>query len=241
MFVWGPSGAVGPGDNDRYYAGCMTLATPPVAPADTTRERLVDAAAEVFAERGYERAGVAEIARRAGYTTGAIYSRYSGKAELLADAIRCSTQDEFDRLFAEHAFEGRPTDILERVGSHLVTRQPEPGRALLLEAFAAARRDPEVARVLRDHLDDRARRLAALIADAQASGLVDPDLDTRAVVHFAHAVGLGFLLFEAVDAEHPDPQAWDAVVHRVIAAMVPSFAEPSTDPSPATTPSRGGN
>ena len=37
--------------------------------------RLLAAAADVFAERGYDGAGVAEIARRAGPTTGAIYSR----------------------------------------------------------------------------------------------------------------------------------------------------------------------
>ena len=38
----------------------------------------------MFAEKGYAGAGVAEIARRAGVTTGAIYSRYRGKDDLLA-------------------------------------------------------------------------------------------------------------------------------------------------------------
>ena len=45
------------------------------------RRRLLVAATEVVAERGYDRAGVAEIARRAGLTTGAIYSRYRGIAK----------------------------------------------------------------------------------------------------------------------------------------------------------------
>jgi TetR/AcrR family transcriptional regulator, transcriptional repressor of aconitase len=40
--------------------------------SDPTRERLLAAAAEVFAEKGYDRAGVQEIAHRAGFTTGAI-------------------------------------------------------------------------------------------------------------------------------------------------------------------------
>ena len=51
------------------------------------RARLIEAAADVFAEKGYEGAGVQEIARRAGLTTGAIYSRFSGKADLLAATI----------------------------------------------------------------------------------------------------------------------------------------------------------
>lgn len=186
-----------------------------------TGERLIVAAAQVFAERGYDRAGVAEIARRAGLTTGAIYRRFTGKAELLAEAIRAFTGDEFDDLFAEHAFEGRVTDILATVGSHLVTRQPAPAQAILLEAFVAARRDPEVADVLRAHLADRAARLGGLVETAKQAGLVDPTLDTAAVVQFAHAVGLGFLLFEAVGTPNPDPRGWDGVIHRVIDSLVP--------------------
>jgi AcrR family transcriptional regulator len=189
--------------------------------SDATSERLVVAAAEVFAEKGYEGAGVAEIARRAGFTTGAIYSRFSGKADLLAEAIKACTQDEFDQLFAEHAFEGRATDLLATVGSHLVTREPQPGQALLLEAFAAARRDPEVARLLREHLVDRATRLASLVDDGKATGLVDPALDTQSIVHFAHAVGLGFLLFQAVGATNPEPASWETVIRRVVESVVP--------------------
>src|SRR3954454_9960132 len=88
------------------------------ASLDDTFARLVTAAAEVFSERGYDGAGVQEIARRAGLTTGAIYSRYSGKAELLLEAIRGSSNDEFDALFADHRFDERATDLLTTVGSH---------------------------------------------------------------------------------------------------------------------------
>ena len=210
----------------------MTLAQPTVdltsprpdpadVTADTTADRLVAAAAEVFAEKGYDGAGVAEIARRAGLTTGAIYSRFSGKAELLAAAVEACTGDEFDQLFAEHAFAGRATDILHTVGSHLVTRRPEPARALLLEAFVAARRNPEVAALLRDHLADRAARMASLVDASKDQGLVDPAIDTTSMVQFAHAVGLGFLLFEAVGAPNADATAWEALIARVLASVQP--------------------
>ena len=110
---------------------------------DPIRAKLIAAAAEVFAEKGYEGAGVAEIARRAGYTTGAIYGRFTGKAELLQAAIEAAPDSELDRLFNEHRFEGKVTDILTTVGSHLVTDDTMSNNALLLEAFVAARRDPD--------------------------------------------------------------------------------------------------
>jgi AcrR family transcriptional regulator len=49
---------------------------------ERTRERVVAAAARVFARRGYHRATVDEIASEAGYTIGAIYSNFAGKEEL---------------------------------------------------------------------------------------------------------------------------------------------------------------
>src|SRR5687767_5034028 len=110
----------------------------PAADADTVEpltERLLAAAAEVFAERGYDGAGVAEIARRAGVTTGAIYSRYRGKAELLVAALDVHTTDELDLLFADHRFEGRMADIIRIAGSHLVDPDDAACPALLLEAF----------------------------------------------------------------------------------------------------------
>lgn len=48
-----------------------------------TRERLLAAAAELFAERGVEAASVDAVAERAERTSGAIYDHFGGKAGLL--------------------------------------------------------------------------------------------------------------------------------------------------------------
>ncbi len=186
--------------------------------ADPLGDRLLDAAAEVFAERGYDGAGVAEIARRAGATTGAIYSRFSGKAELLAAALDARTLDEFDELFADHRFEGRMEDILTVAGSQLIKRDPDPTQALLLEAFVAARRDAQVAELLRGRIQDRRNSLANIIEAAKASGGIDERLDTDALVTFCHSVGFGFLLFEALDLPLPAPGAWEQLIERLVAA-----------------------
>ena len=219
--------------------GSSVVAPDEIVPtgADATTSRLLLAAAEVFAEKGYDGAGVAEIARRAGLTTGAIYSRFTGKAELLAAAISASVPDEFDVLFAEHAFDGRAKDILHTVGAHLVTRPSQPVQGMLLEAFVAARRDPEVAALLRAQFDDRRRRLAVLLEAGKANGLIDPELDTYSIVHFAHAVGLGFLAYDAIGADQPDSDAWEAVIARVVAALDPANPTTAADlaaPAPGT-------
>ena len=200
---------------------------------DATRQRLVAAAAEVFAERGYDGAGVQEIARRAGLTTGAIYSRYTGKAELLRDAIAVSSTDELDELFNQHRFEGHVSDVIRVAGSHLVERSAEhaddPAAALLLEAFVAARRDPDIRTVVKGVLEERAGRLAEIIEAAKADGSVDPTIDTDAAVRFCHAVGLGFLIYEALDLDLPLAEPWEALITRLVVAIA---ATPDTDHEP---------
>src|SRR3977135_3044040 len=47
-----------------------------------TRERVLEAADEVFARRGFYAARLEEIAERAGFTRGAVYSNFRGKDEL---------------------------------------------------------------------------------------------------------------------------------------------------------------
>jgi AcrR family transcriptional regulator len=52
------------------------------------REQIVAAAGEEFAERGYAGTSVAQVAARAGFTKGAVYSNFGGKPELFAAAMQ---------------------------------------------------------------------------------------------------------------------------------------------------------
>ena len=206
---------------------------------DPLRAKLLDAATEVFAEKGYAGAGVAEIARRAGVTTGAIYSRYSGKDELLSEAIAVATSGEFDALFSDHRFEGRMEDILRIAGSHLVERshptRPADRHApgMLLESFVAARHEPTVLTFLQERMVVRRDRLAEIVEAAKSTRGIDPDIDTDALVTFCHAVALGFLLLEVLDAPMPDARSWEALIERLLASVGDPSAFPRGGGRPA--------
>ena len=49
---------------------------------DRTRARLIQAAADVFGERGFDAARLEDVAKRAGLTTGAIYGNFRSKEDL---------------------------------------------------------------------------------------------------------------------------------------------------------------
>lgn len=53
----------------------------------STRERIVEAARNLFAEKGFDRTTTAEIAREAGISEGTIYRHFKSKKELLMECV----------------------------------------------------------------------------------------------------------------------------------------------------------
>ncbi|MFT7473870.1 MAG: TetR/AcrR family transcriptional repressor of uid operon [Verrucomicrobiales bacterium] len=209
-------------DNHRYYQAVVTYTTS----EDPLGGKLLAAAAEVFAEFGYDRAKVAEIARRAGVTTGAIYSRYRGKADLLADALGTHLVEQIERVLPE-APEGGVA-LLSIMGAHLLDA-PQSANWLVMEAVVAARRDPELAAMIRRSFEDDESRISKHIQQAKDDGQIDRSLSTLAVAQFAMAVGMGMNISRLLNREQPSTDDWNEVIDRVLFAATPEFSRSSTD------------
>lgn len=189
---------------------------------DDIRRRLIDAAAEVFAERGYDGARVQQIAERANLTTGAIYNRFSGKSELLLEAADHHSEDLLPMLLDA---ELRTADVLAAAAAALVDSKPTLGRALLHELFLSARREPELADKLRPRLVESNDRLARLISEDQSAGLIHPEVDVAAMAVFCQAVGLGVDILQIIGVDLPSPDEWQRVVDLLISAVVPEVTD----------------
>jgi AcrR family transcriptional regulator len=206
----------------------MMVIMAPVASTTTaepsTRDRLIAAAIEVFAQQGYEGARLQDIARAAGLTTGAVYANYRGKAELLFDAIGARAGVELDGLLRATPDVGART-LLERLGDRL----PEPrdaGPSLLVDAIAAARRDEELASLLRARLETREAMVAGIIGRAQSDGGLDASMSTDAFARFATMLATGALVFRGLGIAQPDPAEWHALIARLLDALAPDPASP---------------
>ena len=184
--------------------------------AAETRERLLRAAADVFAERGYDGTRVADIAAAAGVSNGAMYAHFGSKAELLVDALRTHGR----RLLAE-AFAADPdrsvTDLLLMIGRWLPRRRDASGY-LIVEALVAARRDKDVAGPMRGYVGERADWLVGLMRAAQADGALDPALSPNALAHFCLLLSMGSALVTP-DLHAVDDAEWAVLLSRIVAAM----------------------
>src|SRR5712692_8018901 len=112
-----------------------------------TRERLRDAAAEVFIRHGFEGASVEEISAEAGYTRGAFYSNYASKEELFFEVLQERAYQEYTRILEETPSDLRPREQLRWGAEQLVERYSSTDRErvwlprLWLECMALAARD----------------------------------------------------------------------------------------------------
>ncbi len=194
----------------------------PRARSDELTDRLLQAAIEVFTDRGIEKAGVAAIARRAGVTTGAIYSRWEGKQELLLDALDVVLVQQVADLLAAGP-QASAADVLESLGAHLLEREAASD-ALLLEAMVTARRDPDFRELFNARVHDEEGHLALLIDNGKEAGIVDPALSTAAIVTLCQAISFGFVVMGAIDKSTAPADEWNAVIHRLISAALPAPA-----------------
>lgn len=185
-----------------------------------TRQRLLDVAADVFAERGYEGARVQEIAQRAGMTTGAIYGNFAHKSALLMAVIDLAGKQALRALpTVDPGF--RPADLLKLWAGRLAVPSTSRIRLLFVEVLTAARREDEAReQVVRGLLSARAD-VAELVRTARGKGQVHPDVAGDALGHFLLSLTLGSYLLEAAGTPLPDEDDWSRLIEVVTEALAP--------------------
>jgi AcrR family transcriptional regulator len=186
-----------------------------VAAADPLRGQLLDAAARVFAAKGYSGTKIQDIVREAGLSTGAVYGRFSSKDHLLREAVLAQRN-----RFASGAMPAgmRVAELIQRLAA--VSDAPlSVSEAVRLEAFVTARREADVAEAVAEAQRDWREVVQPLVDKAIADGTVAADVDPEAVLYFVRTIALGLLLQRAAGLPGPDPAGWDALVRRIVASF----------------------
>lgn len=146
----------------------MQFVAPPRTPRKAeTRLRLLDAALELVAEKGFGNASLADIAARAGVTTGAVYSNFRSKEALLLELIEQQMQGA-PELPEDYPPAGDPDKpVLEHMVDTAVAAarfvdRPQSRRLAILqvELLAMAIRERSLQRRLRRESRELTSRLA---------------------------------------------------------------------------------
>jgi AcrR family transcriptional regulator len=173
---------------------------------EPTRERILSAAAQLFAECGFTGASMPAIAAQSGITAGAIYRHFASKAELLLEVVKRALEAlpfSFERSSAAD-----DATLLPEFAARLTDPALTLLRQLSVEVHAAARRDPEVRKLLSAYNELALRKIRALLEVEEQAGPRDalwaPEYTARALTVFL--MGLNHM-----DTLHPQlvgDQAW---------------------------------
>ncbi len=181
-----------------------------------TRQRLLRAAADVFARRGYDGTRVADIATEAGLSNSALYAYFTSKAELLVGALRTHGRRPLEDMVAADP-QRSIVDMFMRTGVGL-REQPDADRYLVIEALIAVRRDPEVAASMTAYVRERAEWMTGLVEQAQLRGEIDATVSARAIAHLATALAIGSTLLTP-DLHDVGDEEWTALLSRVVTSI----------------------
>jgi len=187
------------------------------------REELLSAALRVFARRGYREAGVEEIATEAGYSKGAIYWHFSGKAELL-DALLEERVDKPMREKVALLASAPPDQDMSVEASHTFARQVEEQReAVLLEReyWSLAIRDPELrARYVERQAELRRELAAAMQARARHLGTPDLTMPAEDVARIVMSIIEGLGIDELIEPGSVRPELVGEALAVIYAGLV---------------------
>ncbi len=179
------------------------------------RSRVLQAAGEVFAERGFAAASLDQVAAAAGFTKGAVYSNFASKDELFLALMAEEVQRRVDGVAAALQAATDLPAALAAVNAEL-SRREAAWQLLFLEFWQRAVRDPEVRRRFVASRRDLRTRITATVARYLAEHPVQTGWDAESLTLVIIALANG-LAVEAL----PDPEAVpDDLLARVLADLV---------------------
>jgi TetR/AcrR family transcriptional regulator, mexJK operon transcriptional repressor len=196
------------------------------------RRAILDAAAPIFGNEGYERGGIDAIASAAGVSKPTIYSYFGAKEQLfrqtVADSAGQQNAEAHEVIQRLDLSPERWRASLHELGLKLVECQRSDCAMFLQRMIAAeSARDPQVYQAVRTGaadpiLEALAGRLA-MLGNAGYLLLPDPALAARQF--------LALITAEISElTEHGTKQVPDAVIQRAVAAGVETFLRAATRP-----------
>jgi AcrR family transcriptional regulator len=180
---------------------------------EDTRTRLLAAAREVFLERGYHGATLERVAATAGYTKGAVYARFSDKADLFLTLLANRLDANIPDLLA--LAESGEVEEAIRALMRLRTNRPHADiewSRVVLEFRVHAARDPALNARFAAVYEKLRGGLTEIIGGLLArAGVERPRIPADALARVILALANGGLLEQFIDGDAFPQTAFEEV------------------------------
>ncbi|GAB3249524.1 TetR/AcrR family transcriptional regulator [Chitinimonas naiadis] len=212
------------------FAGLLDGDAP--QPVDT-RDRILESAARVFAQKSYQGASLDEVAADAGLTKGAVYWHFKSKNDLFFALLDSRFQQEYDQhlpeALARESAHVDPKDSMKELLAGVLDRvKHDPDWPRLFLEFMGQARDPEVRNRLSSAYQDSWRMSAGLITHQHQLRGQTPPADPELLAVFWSALMDGLILSWLIN---PERIQLDSLMPRIVDMLWQGLA-PQSPASP---------
>jgi AcrR family transcriptional regulator len=159
---------------------------------EATRQHILEAAAEAFAEHGFAGTSLNDVIRAAGATKGGFYHHFPSKEALALEVVRYKQEQWTGRVISASMQHTRAMDQLMAMTRALCDLHEQDKAADSLGKLCAElSEDPELAPRLSTQFVTWVDITQSLLARAQAEGDVRPDVDPRTAAEVAVSLFMG--------------------------------------------------
>lgn len=179
--------------------------------AEAREEAILAAALELVREVGYDRLSMDALAERARAGKATIYRHWSGKAQVVAEAIRRLKCERFQELVDTGSLRGDLLNAVDQTGASFTAEDA----AIVAGVMSAMRTDPELAELVRSQVLDDRGDFNGIIERAVRRG----ELPEGSAADLAHEVITALLINRLVI--HGRPIGDDFAIHVVDDLVLP--------------------
>lgn len=194
-----------------------------VTSAEQSRNRILEAAARLFDERGLAGVTARDVASEAGVSARTVSRHFPDLSDLFAEVVTAragsTVSDDLVRQTRDES--GSPMGALLWAAREVFAAPERNWSALELEAFAAAHRDPDVAELMRSRIGGRWTAMEEVVRRMQEGGVIDDSLDSDALIHFSLVLSVGLALADSVVPVSVDERKWTGLMSRLLTALGP--------------------
>jgi len=211
--------------NERSFTTCAAMTDMRATRTIDRKPQILEAAAQCFAQGGFHRATMQDVARSAGMVPGNLYHYFSSKEAIIEELV------ERDRAaiaqdFAALAESTHLMDAFRALGRKHFIEEPREKAILSLQIWSEAALDPKIAAHIATLHEEVRQGIVSVCQAAKHRGEIHPDADIDAIARLILILSDGLVRRRAIDPDYDSEKEVEFVLN-LIGALLDGAVQPT--------------
>lgn len=169
---------------------------------ERAKDRIVEAAREVFSKKGYHEATMDDVAEQLGVSKGALYQYFNSKEDLYRTILKARFHNMTDLLRSTATGGGSLTETCQAFFDNLTKDTSSIGHSF--EVISEASRNAALAKVVRENYHETTKVIEQCLTELRKEGSLRKELDIHLLTEGLVAFYDGLMVHLAIGTERSE-------------------------------------